>query len=52
MKRFHGESECPQCGCGSNDLKSEALPFIVTVLGKWMKLKCDICGRFWIAQLP
>ena len=31
MKRFHGESECPPCGCGSNDLKSEASPFIVTV---------------------
>lgn len=49
--RYQGECECPTCGCGSKDLKLDALPFLVKRLGKWAKLSCDICGQQYIVNV-
>jgi hypothetical protein len=51
-RRYRGECECPQCGCGSKGLKPEALPLIMHSFGLSHWLKCDICKHEWILREP
>lgn len=45
---YADDSECPRCGCGSKDLKPEALPVVYREFGKSVELVCQICGRHWL----
>lgn len=52
-ERYRGEYECPRCGCGSKDLKLEALAIEIRRMGNTVKLACDICGfRFLHTEQP
>lgn len=40
--------ECPQCGCGSKDLKPEAQAEIIRHMGNSAVVKCAVCNRVFM----
>ena len=49
-KLYQGRSECPQCGCGSDDLIPDSLPVVVREFADTVELACQICGRLWLQK--
>lgn len=50
VRRYAHEYECPRCGQGSKDLKPEYLAVIVLEFGLSACLRCDICGKQFLAE--